>query len=81
MITHNFYFDIIAPPAYSECVSGPVRLEGGEEDEEEENNVMPNANWTPAYPVYDYTSQTNQVNQAQPSAPPAYDEIQFSNIR
>lgn len=70
-----------APPAYSECVSGPVRLEGGEEDEEEENNVMPNANWTPAYPVYDYTSQTNQVNQAQPSAPPAYDEIQFSNIR
>lgn len=63
-------------------MSGPVRLEGGEEDEEE-NNAVPNANWTPAYPVYDYTSQVNQVNDSHvlPSAPPAYDEIQFSNIR
>ncbi|XP_061183522.1 arrestin domain-containing protein 3-like [Saccostrea echinata] len=75
-----------APPAYSECVSGPVRLEGGEEDEDEDNAV-PLANWTPAYPVYDYTAQVNQVNAAlapptaPPTAPPAYDEIQFSTIK
>ena len=75
-----WYFS--APPSYSECVSGPVRLEGGEGEDDEENPV-PQANWTPAYPVYNYTHQINQVNDqgGLPSAPPAYDEIQFSQIR
>ncbi|XP_048769206.2 arrestin domain-containing protein 2-like [Ostrea edulis] len=74
---NNLYPD--APPSYSECVSGPVTQEGGED---EDDNSAPLAGWTPAYPVYDYTAQTNQVNASMPpTAPPAYDEIQFSNIR
>lgn len=72
-------FYLSAPPSYSECVSGPVTQEGGED---EDDNSAPLAGWTPAYPVYDYTAQTNQVNASMPpTAPPAYDEIQFSNIR